>query len=204
MKQVDRSFYRFSRYSHVGRWVSYYHQINEVLLQNPASVLEVGKGDGVTGMYLKTNTDVSYRCLDIAEDLNPDIIGTVTDIPLEDKSVDVACCFEVLEHLPFEKFSVALAELSRIAKSAVIISLPHPGPTISINLRFPVVGSLKHVWKMPWPSVHHFNGNHYWEIGKRGYSLSKIRSHLRSIGKIEKDFIPPEDPYHHFFVIKLR
>jgi len=203
MQQVDRSNYRFSKYSSVGRWAGYYHQINEVLAQKPTSVLEVGKGDSVVGNYLKDNCPVSYKCLDIAKDLNPDIVGDVTNIPLEDNSFDIACCFQVLEHLPFEKFSIALAELARVAKSAVIISLPHPGPTFSMNLKMPGIRHIKFVIKIPWSSMHKFNGQHFWEIGKKGYSLSKIRSSLRTIGRIEKDFIPAEDTYHHFFVIKL-
>jgi len=203
MQQVDSSNYRFSKYSSVGRWAGYYHQINEVLAQKPTSVLEVGKGDSVVGKYLKDNCSVLYKCMDIAGDLSPDIVGDVTDIPLEDNSVDVACCFQVLEHLPFEKFPIALAELSRVAKTAVIISVPHSGPTFTLNMKLPGIKALKLVLKFPWPSVHKFNGQHYWEIGKKGYGLSKIRSSLRTIGRIEKDFIPAEDPYHHFFVIKL-
>lgn len=93
--QVRKSNYNFNKYAFEGRFVSYYWQLKEVLAQNPSSVLEVGVGDGVFGDFIRNNTSVSYISVDIAEDLRPDVVGSVLALPFPDKSFDVVCAFEV-------------------------------------------------------------------------------------------------------------
>ena len=203
-KQVDRKVYNFQKYCKQDRWSSYWHQINEVLKCNPKSVLEIGIGDKVFGSYIKNNTNIKYSCLDIAEDLNPDIIGSIDKIPIENNAYDLVCAFEILEHLPFEKFKKSLDELYRVSKKYVIISLPHWGRHFSIDIRIPFVKRLKFQYKFSiFPIEHKFNGQHYWEIGKKDYPLKKIKEEFNKAGfKIIKDYIAFESPYHHFFVLK--
>ncbi|MBP9750378.1 MAG: class I SAM-dependent methyltransferase [Candidatus Peribacteraceae bacterium] len=203
-KQVDKDAYDFRRYAAGGRFVSYQRQLGCLLDRKPASVLEVGVGDGLVGDYLRRNTAVQYRSLDVAEDLHPDIIGSVTAIPLPDRDVDIACAFEVLEHLPFESFPAALKELARIARTHVIISLPHYGPAFKCSLKLPLLPELKVAFKIPHAPAHTFDGQHYWEIGKQGYPPSRIRAALKEIGEIEEEFIPFESQYHHFFAVVLK
>jgi thymidylate synthase (FAD) len=155
------------------------------------------------GNFLKTNTAIEYKSLDIAEDLKPDVVGSVTDIPAQNDSVDVACAFEVLEHLPFEKFDTAVGELARVARGYVVISLPHFGPVIAFSLKLPFLPLLRFSFKIPFYKKHTFNGQHYWEIGKQGYPVSKIRNTLSKYGTIERDFVPFGSFYHHFFVVKI-
>ena len=202
--QVDKSNYHFGTYTFEGRFVSYYWQLNEVLAQKPASVLEVGVGDHVLGSFIKNNTNISYTSVDVAEDLHPDVMGSVLKLPFAEASFDVACAFEVLEHLPFEQFDRALAELARVARTHVVISLPHFGPMVSFSLKIPFLPQMRTAFKIPFPKTHFFNGQHYWEIGKRGYPIFLIRRKLSAYGKIEKDFIPFGSPYHHFFVLKIK
>lgn len=202
--QVDKSNYRFDKYATEERFVSYYWQLKETLALNPHSVLEVGVGDGVFGSFIRNNTAVSYVSVDVAEDLRPDVVGSVLELPFADKSFDVACAFEVLEHLSFEQFERALAELCRVARAHVVISLPHFGPMLSFSLKIPFLPHMRIAFKMPFPKKHIFNGQHHWEIGKRGYPISFIRSILSSRAKFVKDFVPFGSSYHHFFVLNLQ
>jgi len=147
---------------------------------------------------------VSYTSVDVAEDLHPDVIGSVLELPFADKSLDTVCAFEVLEHLPFDQFDRALAELARVARSHVVISLPHFGPTLSLSLKVPFLPQVRFALKIPFPKSHVFNGQHHWEVGKRNYSISLIRKKLSAYGEIVRDFVPFGSPYHHFFVLKLK
>lgn len=203
MPQVDKSNYKFGAYAFEGRFVSYYWQLKEVLALEPSTVLEVGVGDRVFGNFIKNNTVVSYTSVDVAEDLHPDVVGSILKLPFADKSLDVVCAFEVLEHLPFEQFDRAVAELCRVARTHVVISVPHFGPMISFSLKIPFVPLIRFALKIPFPKKHIFNGQHYWEIGKRGYSVSLIRKKLSTHGELIRDFIPFGNPYHHFFTIVL-
>ncbi|MFZ3043622.1 MAG: class I SAM-dependent methyltransferase [Minisyncoccia bacterium] len=201
--QVDKSNYCFGKYSFEDRFVSYYSQLKEVLDLKPASVLEVGVGDRVFGNFVKDNTTVAYTSVDVAEDLHPDVVGSILELPFADKSFDVACAFEVLEHLPFEQFGRAFGELCRVARTHVVISVPHFGPMLSFSCKIPFLPRLRFALKLPFPMKHVFNGQHYWEVGKRGYPVSRIRSNLSAHGEIVRDFVPFGSPYHHFFVLRL-
>lgn len=202
-KQVDKDAYRFERYGTEERFVSYHTQLAEIMRTKPSSVLEIGAGDRVVGSYLKNNTDISYTSVDIADDVDADVIAPVTKLPFPDKSFDVSCAFEVLEHLPFDQFQTALEELVRVARSHVLLSLPHYGPTLSLSFKIPFLPRVRLAYKIPHHPAHTFNGQHYWEIGKRGYLVSRIRAELEKRGRIKRDFVPFESPYHHFFTLEL-
>jgi SAM-dependent methyltransferase len=189
-KQVDKSAYEFFRYCGLDRWASYHYQLTEILAVKPASVLEVGVGDGVVCGYLSRNTEITYTSVDIADDVGADVTGSIIELPFENKSFDIACAFEVLEHLPFEQLETSLSELSRVARKRVIISVPHFGPPLT--LRF----------KLPFLPENSWNGQHYWELGKKGYPVRRFRSELCKHFTIEKEYIPFENQYHHFFVLE--
>lgn len=202
-KQVDKEAYNFQKYCQPERWASYWHQIDEVLKVKPETVLEIGVGDKVFANYLKDNTNIIYTSADIAEDLNPDVVTDVTNLSFGDNSFDVVCAFEVLEHLPFEKFELALSELRRVSRNYIIISLPHWGRHFSVDIRLPFFKQFRGQFKFSLKPINHkFNGQHYWEIGKKGYSIDLIKKKIISTGlTLTKDYIAFESPYHHFFII---
>lgn len=203
MVQVDREEgYSAERYGTLSRFSSYYYQIRELLRTKPESILEIGLGDGVTANYLKNHIGIAYTTADFAADLNPDIVADIRKLPVQDASFDTVCAFEVLEHLPFEDFETGVRELSRVAKKYVIISLPHFGPPVQLFLKIPFIREIKFAFKIPFAKTHVFNGQHYWEIGKRDYPVSRIRAVLKKFGTIEREFVPFENQYHHFFIIK--
>lgn len=203
-KQVDKNTYNFENYCYSERWHSYWHQLKEILELSPKNVLEIGAGDKVIADYIRNNTNIDYKCADIAEDLKPDIICSIDNIKSEDRAYEMVCAFEVLEHLPFEKLELALKELHRVSRKYVIISLPHWGRHFSIDIKLPFVKNIKCQCKISWPSIEHkFNGQHHWEIGKKGYPLKEIKKIIIETGfDIKKDYIAFYSPYHHFFVLK--
>jgi len=203
-KQVNKEHYNFERYCFEERFVSYWHQLKEIFALEPESVLEIGPGDRVFESYIKNNSEINYKSIDIAEDLNPDIVANIEKIPLEDNSFDVVCVFEVLEHLPFEKFPEVLKELKRVSKKYIIMSVPHWGRHFALELKLPYFGKIRLQHKFAWwPIEHKFNGQHYWEIGKKDCSLKKVKKIIKEEGlEIKKDYIVFNSPYHHFFVLE--
>lgn len=194
--------YLFFDYDDKRRWMSYWHQVKEILVFKPENVLVVGKGSGLVSEYLKL-IGIKIVTLDTDELLNPDIVASVLEIPFADSEFDAVLCAQVLEHLPYEDFNRALSEITRVAKRGAIISLPHFGPAIRFLFKFPFLPEIKFMIKLPYPKKHQFKGEHYWEIGKRGYSLKKIKKEIMKSGlAIEKDYIVFENPLHHFFILK--
>ena len=194
--------YFSKKYNDLKRWTSYWYQAEEVLNFSPKSVLIIGKGDGLVSEYLKLR-GVKTITLDINRSLNPDITASVIDMPFSDNSFDTVLCAQVLEHLPYGEFEKSLREIRRVTKRCAVISLPHFGPVIKFCLKIPLLPPLKFMVKLPYPRKHVFNGEHYWEIGKRDYPMRKIKKDIINSGLIiEKDFIVFENPLHHFFVLK--
>lgn len=201
MPENSEEKYGFSKYDHKNRWTSYWHQIDEVLGLHPQDVLEIGIGNKVVSNYLK-DQGVKVLTLDIDDSLKPDIRASVMEMPLNDNSFDVVLCAEALEHLPFLKFEESLKELKRVSKKNIVLSLPHFGHSIKFSFKIPIIKEKKFAVRLAFPIKHKFNGEHYWEIGKRGYSLRKIKNILKKYFKIKKEFIPFDNQYHHFFVLE--
>lgn len=202
--QVRPSHYYRTEYDTKGRFISYWHQINEVICLKPSKILEIGIGNKFVSNYLKERR-YSVTTLDIDKRLNPNVIASVLNIPLPDESFDVIACYELLEHLPYEKFLLALREIFRVSKSYAILSLPDVTRAYKLNIEIPKFREIKTLiplprFKLP---IHKFHGEHYWEIGKDGYPLNKIIDNIKEVGfKIERTYRVFETPYHRFFVLR--
>ena len=204
MKQVERQHYEIG-YESKRRFASYWHQIDETLKTNPESLLEIGKGSGLFSSYMK-NIGLSVKTLDIAEDLSPDIVASALTMPFPDDTFDTVVCCQVLEHLPFEAFSAALIEIRRIARNFVVISLPQKEPGWYYAFHVPIYGRIEFMLEIPSPikNEHVFNGEHYWEIGKKGYPLKRIIDEMEKASfTLKKTFRVPENSYHRFFVLEV-
>jgi ubiquinone/menaquinone biosynthesis C-methylase UbiE len=204
--QVKSNHYFNKTYDTKERFLSYWHQVNEIVRLEPDSVLEIGIGNGFVSKYLKER-NVNIATLDFDSNLNPDRVGSVLDIPFEDNSFDVVACYEVLEHLPFKDFDKAIAEIYRVSKTYVILSLPDVNRVYRINVHIPKVGIFQKLIPLPRlkAPTHNFDGEHYWEIGKAGYPLNKIISDIQKSGfEVEKTYRIFENPYHRFFILKKK
>lgn len=101
---------------------------------NPSSVLDVGCGEGFLSAHLNesmpnvsfTGVDASAGAIEFARDEFGGVglfeVGDIFDLRFADNSIDVVICSEVLEHL--EDPGSALTELMRVARVAVVLSVP--------------------------------------------------------------------------------
>lgn len=201
--QVIKDHYRALSYDTKDRWASYWHQMRAVTGYGPKQMLEIGPGNKTVSEALKKQ-GIEVVTADIAEDLRPDVAASVTDLPFPDDSFDGVLAAEVLEHLPFDDFPRAISEIRRVARRFAVISLPHAGYVFSCQFKVPLIRQREYVWKLPffWKQ-HVFNGEHYWELGKRGYPVSRIKKMMTAQGFAMRDAcIYADDPAHYFFVLE--
>lgn len=198
-------------YSHVlkydskRRFASYWHQIAEVLALEPDRVLEIGIGTQFVSKYLAA-LDILVITVDINASSNPDHVMSVTHLTLPENSFPVVLACEILEHISYDDFVKALQQLHRVSSGYVVTSLPDATHASPIQFSIPGIGKYKWMITLPYmfPKTHTITKDgHQWEIGKKGYPLSRICSDITSAHfQIEKTYRVFENPYHRFFILK--
>lgn len=192
-------------------FASYWHQINEVNKLEPKTVFEIGVGNRFVSAYLN-RLGYNITTLDILRGLNPSVASSALALPFRDKSFDVSLCCEVLEHLPYNSFSGALRELRRVTRKSLIMSLPDVSYCLTAKIAFRNLPKLPfNLWHEGYLSVprlyrrdYPFNGQHYWDIGKKGYPLKRINDSIKESGfKLVKTYRVIEWPFHRFFILKI-
>ena len=191
------------------RFCSYWHQIDEIRKAMPRQdghILVIGKGSGFIDSYLR-QLGYEVATLDIDATLDPTYCASVLDMPLPGGSVDLVVCCQVLEHLPFEQFDIALGEIRRVLSPGgrFVLSLPDLTRTYKFLLQLPKLGQLACVIPVPVPEFLKkpwtYNGEHYWNIGNKGYPVRLIATHIGSRGfTIEREFRVFEMSWHRFFI----
>jgi ubiquinone/menaquinone biosynthesis C-methylase UbiE len=199
--QVGREHYG-AGYENRRRFVSYFNQTELVRQAAPERVLEVGIGSGFLARHLRAG-GLRVSTVDFDPTLAPDTVGSVTALPFPASAFDVVCCFETLEHLPFSDFVPALRELARVSSRRVLLSLPDVTPyfrlVLALGRRTRTLDRAFDTLAL-FPRAHRFDGQHHWEIGKRGTSLRTVRQAIASVGlRLERSFRDYDDPHHRLF-----
>lgn len=109
---------------------------------SPPRILEVGVGEGeVTARLAERWPDATFCGLDLPD---PELaahwdgkgfaplFGDITTLPFPDATFDLVLAIEVLEHVPFPE--LALAELARVARRDLVVSVPREPIWCAANL----------------------------------------------------------------------
>ena len=102
----------------------------------PETFLDAGCGEGFVAQALHarlpdlrlTGCDVNPASVRVAAAANPGsqfATASIFTLPFPDATFDVVGCFEVLEHQPGDGPDRALCELARVARRALVLSVPH-------------------------------------------------------------------------------
>lgn len=202
--QVAAAHYDWSDYHSKARWASYWHQVSEVLNTRATSCLEVGTGSGVVKQTL-IGAGVDTVSVDFAEDLAPDLVGDVRDLPVGDASYDVVLASQVLEHIPWDDVPKAVSEIRRVCRTHAVLSLPQAGWGVGIVASAHALGFFNQqgtslIAGLPWR--HRFDGQHHWEVGARGTRQATVRNVLATGFAVVREYTVPEMPYHRFYVLR--
>jgi hypothetical protein len=211
--QVNKLHYSFTNYSSERRYLSYYHQVNNILLlvetRKASKILIAGKGDGIVQKILEAYNDLFdlklvIKTFDFAKDLHPDILGDLVEIDkLVNEQYDIILCCQVLEHLPLEDSISVLSQMRGISKF-VILSVPYKAITIRGTLKVPLIKEYEFCIKVPfWQNRNGMvDSRHYWEIGFN-ISLKKFIETLKKMGySIISSYVLKKDGYKYFIVLE--
>ena len=194
---------------------SYYIQMAKVKQLGVGSVLEIGPGDPIVSVYLKS-LGVDYSIMDIFEISNPEILSKLEDFDPAGciEKYDLVCAYQMLEHSPYEFFADNVKKMRVMSKKYVFISLPYScaGFKISLdiimgqnrrwkkNMSFYLPGNRRNrrysqnfTKDFPWAV-------HYWEIGRKGFPLKRILHDIESAGLNIVEKFHSENPYHYFIL----
>ncbi len=194
-----------SNYLTKQRTISFFNQARLIqsLGSNVEEILEVG----VYHSLLPTLLGDGYRVTsaDIDSQFNPDLILDLSsEFELPSDRFDVIALFQVLEHIPYDAFERALHRLATATKKFLIISLPYNSTYLtfqahaSFNKRIrSLLLEIPKFW-----SQTPVSNEHYWEIGQKGYPVSRIVNSMQDTGmKVTRKYRDPINPYHYFFVL---
>ncbi len=203
------SVYLKSEYDNLTHFISYFYQTRVILKSGVREVLEVGAGGYLVSDYLRRRGLCVLTC-DNDPSVQADVVGDIRNLPFESGRFESACAFEVLEHLPWEDVSRALAELHRISRRFVFLSVPYISPYFEAVFRFPLVRKLTGkpyldcFIRLPFSGFRRCSPSHQWELGRRGYSLKRFKEKLSPFFRIERRIRPVLHPLHQFFVLSRR
>jgi predicted SAM-dependent methyltransferase len=186
------------------RLASYRMQLLYAARSELANALLIGKGDGLVVSLLR-QAGIEVKVVDIDPQLAPDIVASVEKLPVSDKSYDVCICCQVLEHLPFEKFTSTLAEIRRVTRKRLVLSVPDVRRFFSLKLQLPLLkidwsGSLPQLVPKRMPASRFEVHGHHWEIGFSGYRIARVRRAITAAGWEILEMRRVTDlPWHTFF-----
>lgn len=210
MAQVEIKHYKGKKYNSVERFVSYAYQIDSIENLNIKKVLEVGPGSFVVSSLLKKMGYEVTTC-DFDKNVGADAVSDIRNLPFEDKTFDVSMACQVLEHIPFEDFEKGLCELKRVSSKYVIISLPRRHTGFNLVIKMPFIQTifkkkffdLSLLFPVKFPGFAE-SDQHYWEIDFWQVSLIDVRKKIKKHFNILKEFSPPLNKYHIFYVLERK
>jgi hypothetical protein len=196
-KYLSGSYLSPKRFSSIG-W-----QLTLCLELEAEYYLEIGSGNNLLVDLLRKNNKTIFS-IDLSNAILPDIQASIPYLPISDCAVDASLCFQVLEHIPYDRITECLSELARVSKKFVVISLPDRSEELSLTQR--LARKIYQIFHFPLrfkPPITLLDPEHFWEIGIDGISAEDIIKKAEISGlNVIKYFRNPLFRFHHFFVLE--
>ena len=169
----------------LSNFINAYYQYRDLQLCEGNKLLIVGPGQGLDAEIFKWK-GYQVTTFDIDDVFKPDHLGSVHDMRgFLDNQFDIVIASHVLEHLAEPYLNMAIAELARVARYALVY-LPVAGR--HGQLRFSL-GAKDIKLALTWDIFNFFEkpdgntprycaGQHYWELGMRGYRTRDVKARL--------------------------
>jgi ubiquinone/menaquinone biosynthesis C-methylase UbiE len=145
---IPPSHYLGSAFTSKSRFISYWHQLDELLKREAQFLLEVGTGNQfLTDVVRRLGKEIITA--DINPALLPDVVGSVEALPFADQTFDMVLACQVLEHLPFASLKGALHELHRVTTRWAVLSVPNSIHSYWLQVSVPRLGPLRYQREFP-------------------------------------------------------
>ena len=191
---------------------SYYQWRDVKSIRGVKTVLIVGPGRGLTTTVLQWK-DYDVKTLDIDPGFHPDFVGSVTDMSMfRDAQFDVVIASHVLEHFSYVHLDTALAEIARVGVNALIY-LPVYGRKAQFRLittgfgehDVSFIGAVGKPWVKPDPKRAWLQGGeHFWEVGMRGFKLADMNRRFEKYFQIVSSYRNKDWNYSHNWVVRSK
>ena len=205
---VDRE--KWAGELHLSNFVNTYYQYRDLqLCGDVKKILIIGPGQGLDTQVLKWRK-YEVTTFDIDETFNPDVIGSVHDLSMfDDGSFDVVIASHVLEHLAVPYLDRCLEELARVSRYSLIY-LPVAGRHFQWRLKMDLKGidlscifDLFNYFHRPdGITPRYCSGQHYWEIGMKGYRVKDMTRRLSKYFKVLSNYRNKDWSPSHNFILK--
>lgn len=181
---VDRAAWK--RELHLSNFTNSYFQYRDVVRCGEVrTLLIIGPGQGLDTQIFKWR-GFEVTTLDIDDTFGPDVLGSVHDMAtFADQQFDVVIASHVLEHLAVAYIDQAIAEIARVGRFALVY-LPVAGRHAQLRIRpgfrnldwSVVLDFFNYLQRPDGTTSRYCNGHHFWEIGRRGFSVREVRRRL--------------------------
>lgn len=204
---LQKDIYFSDNYFAFPQMTSFIEQIWLVRELKPATVLEIGKGNGFVSNFLKS-MGISVLTYDINPNLEPDIVGSIDDLEkhFPKHTFDLVLCAEVLEHMPFEEFEKHIRLISKICNYFVITLPSSKKMLINVQsfikipkIKYKLIGFCLTIRSKKIAKEHH------WELD------SSIKTKYKNVIKIFSMYYDIKKygrfrfhPYHNYFVLQKK
>lgn len=207
--QVKEGHYRKRSYNTLERFISYFYQIDITQsLDSVRTIMELGPGSKLVSGELMRLGYLVTTC-DFDKNVEPDIVADVRLLP-KDKTYDLIMACQILEHIPYADAKKVFADLARISNRYVLISLPERHTGFNVVFKLPFVQTIfkKKLfdWSLRFPIRFPvgISKKHYWEIDFWNISKRKVRLDMQEHFIILREFSPPLNKYHRFFILEKK
>ncbi len=175
------------------------------------TVLIIGSGKGLDIPVLSWR-GLQVTTLDIDPVFQPDFVGSVHDMKMfKTGSFDAAVASHVLEHLAEPYLDTSLAELSRVARYAVIYLPLHAWHQVwfrfqvdkRIDINFTL--DLRNPFHKPdGITPRYMSGQHFWHVGMSGFTVADLKRRMEPYFYILSVYRNPDRPVSHNFVLRSK
>ena len=160
------------------------------------TILEVGKGNGYFSHFIQTYFNQTVRTVDIVPELKPDYCVDISSKEfILPTTFDIGVCFEVMEHIEWERLGIVVDNLRKYVKKYLIISVPDANFFLQFKIN-----------RLLFKYIPLIVNSHFWEIGiyhsNRRITNKILISEVLGIENVLSHYRGRHFPGHHFFVLK--